>query len=244
MSHVALRRAAICLLYDPALAAAVATDPERALAALELTVEERHLLAAVPPAAWSADPDRGTRLIAALADEFPASLALAPDRAGGFVSSAAFRRVVRERGSMAAAFGEHLAADPRAGDVARLEGAVAAVRRAPRRAGASPPGHLRLAPHARVLAVRGGTTGRLEALRRGTPASAAGDAPETILVVRDGRSGEVTMEELSDALAAVLTRALDGAPIPLLTATLAGFGASPDEAAATLATLRADGVLV
>src|SRR5262249_18822347 len=149
----------IRLLHDPVLAAALCDDPARALADVDLGADERAWLLATPPAAWRTDPARPDRVRHALAEEYPATLALDRARAASFFASPAFHRAVRGRGSWGLAFGDHLAGsgEARARVIARLERAIAEVRRAPRRrapaAPASLPARLRLAPWARVVCV-------------------------------------------------------------------------------------------
>lgn len=228
MSHLALRRVVVRLLHDPVFAAALAADPERALAGVELVGEERAWLVATPAAAWRTDPARPGRVLAALADEFPATLALVPERARTFLASTPFHAAIQERGSLAAAFAAHLACEggARVRAVARLEGAVAERRRAG--SGAPRPGELRLAPHLAVVHVAVGALDLLAALRAGARGGAVGpgEAPVLVVVPPDR---EATLEPLAPALAALLELARGGASRAALAAEARRQGADSGE---------------
>lgn len=143
MSRLELQRVMVRMLYDPEFTASVLADPARALPGDALTAEERAWLARPDARAWRADPDRPHRALAVLGREYPAAVALAVASAGGagalrrFFATELFAKVVTERGSMAAAFGDHLAGlvetfevtDRRVAPLARLEQAVVLLRR-------------------------------------------------------------------------------------------------------------------
>src|SRR5262245_39972385 len=169
MSHLALRRVMVRMLHDPAFTAAVYADPAHALAGVDLTTLERRWLAEAPPAAWRTDPERPARVLAALLDEFPASAGRAPARVARFFTSEHFHHAVQARGSLALAFGAPLVgdADPIVANLARLETAIARVRRAPRAPQPSAPGDLRRTPAAAVVRVRTGTLALYKAIREG-----------------------------------------------------------------------------
>jgi hypothetical protein len=246
MSHTALRRVVIRLLYDPTLAEALSVDPRTALAGADVSDDELAWLLAVPSAAWRVDPARPERLLAALADEYPGSLALAPARAGAFVQSPHFHQTVQERGSLAVAFGDHMAADadPRLVAVARLERATAVVRRAPRRLSASPPGRLRLTPAGRVIRLARGAGDLLSALRAGIAPPRLGPGDEPLLVLRAGATLEVTIERLEEGLATLLEEAAGGTTRRGLEASIGRAGVAPSEAAAIVDDLVAGAVLI
>jgi hypothetical protein len=246
MSHTALRRVAIRLLHDPALVVALHAEPLRALAGASLSADEIAWLMTVPVAAWRTDPARSERLSRALTDEFPASMCLAPERATRFFSSPHFHAVVQDRGSLAENFASYMAEDPdpRVGALAVLEGAAAAVRRAPKRHAESPPGHRRTAPHARVVRVRCGAPALLEALRRGGPQPPLGIARDDLLVLRDPATSEVTIESLSLELRAILHAASMPTPLEQLVARACSLGAQPTEAMTMLDDLVAAAILV
>lgn len=229
MSHVALRRVVVRLLHDPVFAAALAADPDRALAGLALEPDERAWLVATPAAAWRTDPARPDRVRAALAAEFPATLALVPERARTFFASPAFHAAVQARGSLAAAFAEHLACEggARVRAVARLEAVIAECRR---RAPARPlrPGDLRLAPHLAVVRVAAGALDLLGELRNGRRGGGVGPGEEAVLVAVPP-NGDATVEPLTPALAALLERAREGASRTELAAEARRHGADPGE---------------
>ena len=243
MSHTALRRVMVRMLHDPAFTAAVYAAPEATLADVDLTATERAWLTAEPRAAWATDPDRPARVLAALRDEFPVSSARAPARTAGFFASPAFHRAVQERGSLALALGEHLAADPdpAIAALATLESAIARVRRAPRTLQPSAPGTLRRSPAAAVVHVPVGTLARYHPRPAGD-APAADDA-EHLLGIRTPATGEVTVEDIPTPLALLLDSA--GAPTSRddLLATARRLGADPGEDADIVDQLVADGLL-
>jgi hypothetical protein len=246
MSHTALRRIAVRLLHDPTLLRALHEDPSRALAGITLSPEERSWLLAVPAAAWSTDADRPRRVLSALRDEFPASFALAPARAEAFLRSPHFHAAIQDRGSLAVAFGEHVAGqgDETVVAVARLETATAIVRRAPVRVPPSPPGWLRLTPAARVVRVARGGAALLAAVREDRPLPRTDPDDEPLLVLRLPATLEVTIEPLSDALAALLTRAESPRPRSTLEVLVRSLGGEADATASIVDDLVADAVLV
>lgn len=248
----------IRLLHDPSFAARVHADPARALAGVDLTAVERAWLVAVPAAAWRTDPERPLRVFGALADEYPATCALAADHVAAFFASDEFHAAVQERGSLALAFGAHAlrAADPRARAVASLEQAIASVRRASRDSRPATPStdappapaatdRLRLAARVRVLHVPAGALALLAAARAGhAPLPELGAADEPVLVVAASADAEVTVEPLTPALAALLERATGGASRAGLLATARTLGAGGNEDAEIVDGLVADGLLV
>ena len=151
MSHVALQRVMVRMLYDAAFTDEVLRDPATALRDVELSDDERAFLARPDPRAWKIDPERPRRSLTVLLQEYPASFALVHRSDGlgplqAFFGTPRFHAVVQDRGSMAAAFGDHLvqlAEEGAAGGepvtaLARLEQATAKLRR--RNAPASRPG--------------------------------------------------------------------------------------------------------
>lgn len=143
LSHVALQRVMVRMLFDPEYARRVLSQPQSALAGEMLTDQERSWLLRPDPRAWRADPERPLRSLDVLLREFPTSASLAVRASGGpealreYFSSELFHRVIRERGSMALGFGQHLVrlvesgrvADRRVIPLARLETAIARIRR-------------------------------------------------------------------------------------------------------------------
>ena len=246
MSHTALRRVTIRLLHDPTFAATLATDPTAVLDDAGLSDDERAWLLAVPAAAWRTDPERPRRVLAGLAEEYVASLALAASRGDTFFASRHFHRAVQERGSLAVALGRHLSedADPRVAAVARLELAVATVRRAPRRVRPSPAGVVRLAPYACVVRVARGTDEILARLRAGgVPGPIAAD-DDTLLVVRADETLEVTIERLEEGVARVLAQARDPTSRSDLEALVVELGGDSDEATTLIDGFVAEAILI
>jgi hypothetical protein len=245
MSHTVLRRVAIRLLHDPAFVEALHDDPARALANVDLSSEEQRWLVRVPRAAWRADPDRPDRVLAALRDEFPATVGLAPTRAAGFLRSKEFHAAVQERGSLAVAFGTYMAgdADRRVTTIARLESAVASVRRAPNHVAPSRDGRLRLVPSARIVRVPAGAAELLAAVRAGTPEPALASNDEPVLVLRAQGSEDVTIERLSPDLATLLDLAASEVSRGELEAAIRSHGSTPAEAVEIVDGLVSEAIL-
>jgi hypothetical protein len=247
MSHLALRRIMIRMLHDPGFAAAVYADATGALAGIDVAAAEIAWLTREPRAAWRTDADRPLRVIAALAEEYPAAVALATEHAAGFVRSREFHAAVQERGSLALAFGAYLmrASDRAARAVACLEQAIAAVRRAPRVPTPSATGWLRLTPRAALRTVPEGTLAFLERMRDGHDGGRLGAAEETVLAELPPESDDVGLELVEPGLAAILRRAADAecARDSLLAAARAE-GADPGEDAEIVDRLVADHLLL
>lgn len=168
MSHHALQKLVVRMLFDEAFVAAVHTDPDEALAGTGLTATERTQLLSVDQRAWRYDALRRRRTLRTLVEEYKVSttIALAETRSLAslerFFSSSFFHASVQQRGSMGLAFSEFLLDGCRQGawtapqlpDVIRLEAAMVACRRSLAREAA--PGelpdslhdrlHIRLAP--------------------------------------------------------------------------------------------------
>lgn len=145
MSHVALQRVVVRMLWDPEFVARVYATPEVALAADELDPDEIAWLTKPDRRAWATDPQRRARTLHGLLEEFPASGALAANHERGlfvldrFFSSTTFHAAVRDGFSLALAFGAYLArevsgavSDPRVRALASVEGALASIRRSPK----------------------------------------------------------------------------------------------------------------
>jgi len=236
----------IRLLHDPGLVAALYDDPARALAGVDVNAIEVAWLTAQPRVAWCTDPARPARVLAALAAEFPATCALAAERAAEFFASFAFHAAVQTRGSLALAFGDHLAAsdDRRVRTLAVLERAIAVVRRAPRAHETIALGALRLSARACVVRVATGGLALLAAVRTGEEPETLAAGDEAVLAFARTVDDEVTLEPLEPALAAVLERAQGPTPEPELRAEARRHGAEAGEDAEVLASLVADGLLV
>ncbi len=245
MSHTTLRRVVIRLLHDPAFVTATYAEPDRAFAGMALTDAERGWLLAQPRAAWSTDPERPKRVLRALLDEFPATTTLVPDRPAGFFQSAAFHRAVQERGSLAAAFAEHLGdgGDALVAGSARIEAAIARVRRAPRPR-PRPDGRLRCTPWAAVVAVAAGGVDAYAAVREGRTPEPLGAGTDAVLVLRSDAAGVVGVEDISDALAGLLEAARTPQEHATLCAVARTLGAEAGEDADVVDDLVRDRLLL
>ncbi len=236
----------IRVLHDPTFAATLATDPDRALAGVEVTPIERRWLTDVTPAAWRTDRDRPARVLAALAEEFPLTSRLAPARASGFFAAPEFHEAVQRRGSLALAFGAYLGRsdDPRVRALAALESAIAAIRRARPVAAPTEALGLGLSPGAIVVSVPAGTLALTAALRAGDPGGGLGPGEETVLAFASTPGGEVTLEPLEPELRALLDLAAAGCTRDMLLAAARRHGAEAGEDREILDRLLSDGLLV
>jgi len=247
MSHLALRRVMIRLLHDPSFATALRADPDRALGGVDLTASERTWLVDAAPAAWSTDPDRPARVLAALVEEYPLTTRLAPDRAAGFFAAPEFHDAVQSRGSLALALGAYLgrdASDPRVRALGALERAIAEVRRARPSATVRNVTQLRLASRARVVRLPAGTLDLAAALRGDARGGELGTDEEAVLVLRTIPRDEVTLEALAPELAALLERAASGALREELHTVARLQGAEAGEDEQIVDQLISDGLLV
>ena len=273
MSATELQRVVVRMLHDPALVAAVYADADAALAGVPLSATERAWLVAPDRRRWGADPHRRARQLHALLDEYPASGALAGRGVGvarldAFFSSSAFHGCIQARGSLALAFGAYLAdlgVDVAA--VARIEWAVARVRRAPPRpivassfVADSPDVAWRLAPWVDAFVAAPGALRRqqqLAAWATSHPQGAVGalldptwrlppapeaDAPTGLLVER-GVAGGVGIGEVDADLAALLADRRARTAGALIDALVA-LGAGSDEAPTLAAEMVTDALLI
>jgi hypothetical protein len=249
MSAVALRHMMIRLLHDPVLVEQLHRQPSVALDGIDLTPTEHRWLLATPRAAWHTDPDRPQRVLTALEEEFPVSVAAAPPNRLAFFGAPAFHEAVQQRGSLAAAFGAWLVTvvTPHVAVMAEIETTIAQTRRAPRVPPRSPGNDRRLTPAARLLAMPAGTLGRYERARQGgqLPVPAAAPAArEALLVFRPPRERHVTVEQLPTALAELLELARTPHPRAGLVAAARRFGAERGEDEEIVAGLETDGLLL
>ncbi len=156
MSHHTLQKLLVRMLFDEEFVAGVYSDPDGALAELELTEAERGQLLSVDRRAWGHDPLRKRRTLRTLVEEFKVSttIILAETRSLAslerFFSSQFFHRAVHERGSLGLAFSEFLLDGcrhglwkaPQISDIVRLEAAIAGCRRTLAREGSHEAGEL------------------------------------------------------------------------------------------------------
>lgn len=143
MSHVAVQRVMVRMLFDRGYAERVLTAPKAALEGEGISEQERAWLLRPDARAWRADAGRPRRALSALLQEYPTSFALIVrsmgtlDALSAYFSSPHFKRAVGPGGSMALAFGDFLIeevyagriADPRVAALAGLERAIAALHR-------------------------------------------------------------------------------------------------------------------
>ncbi|MEZ4266716.1 MAG: hypothetical protein R3F39_10085 [Myxococcota bacterium] len=268
MSHQALQRVLVRLLYDPAFAAAAFADPDAALAEVALTPAERGWLRDADPRPFRLDPMRRTRTLKALLDEYPASLALVLHAGSqdldAFFSSPAFHDAIQTRQALAPIFGRWLAAlsapHRRTAAVARLEAALSALRRPKTPGATSVPDHLALPERFALARLPEGTSALyahvrahlvalgpnpIEALYQTPPDLGrlplpSPSATESLLLERLA-DGSFDISELPDALADLLAAA--PASREALQAIARAHGAEPPEDAEVLDDLLSDGLL-
>ena len=283
MSATALQRVVVRMMYDDAFRQRVYANPERALRDLSLTLQERQWLIAPPANAYGADAYRSSRALTGLLEEFPVAGALAARLSRGaqrlqqFFASSDFHQCVQTRGSMAAAFGDYLASGvfrsrqtpPELAPIARLETAIAQVRRAPSPlpgdpAPITPQTPLGLAPWVALLTLHPDTLTRYSALladlrQRG------GDLVETVLDTRHrlprgpalrgaatafalvsqmpGSDGP-SLESVNDDLGKLLSAANTPQSAADLQRLVEAMDCDPDEAREVIAGLVEDRILI
>lgn len=227
-----------------------------------LSDAERAAFQRVDPRAFRADAERAHRAVVAIADELPVTIAVAGLDAvyALFHREDAFGAVVRGDVAMAVVFAAHLEAV--AGDVARIEGAMATARRRGR-------GHHQLALAAGVdvvavdnddvidayAAVRASlgvdATAAAAAVcagaRRSWPAAstAPGPAPSPAWILVTGAQGAAALSRCSAALGALLAAVGGGVDVDGAVAAARSLGCDDDdEALALVDELVGDGLIV
>jgi hypothetical protein len=257
VSAAALQRVAVRMLFDAKFADAVYRDPEAAVRGLPLTAAEREWLRRPDRRAWAADPLRRWRALTGLLEEYPVTGALVHRRHGdlssldAFFSSPAFHACIQERRSLALCFGDFAAghADPRARAAARVERAIARVRR-PR----PPAGELSSA--AEGVTASAGSLAMYQALAprvpgveavvdpRALPATLPPIGPgEEHLVAERTPDGGVGLGEASEPLVALLEAAREGAARADLLALARRYGCEEGEDAEVVDGLIDEGLL-
>lgn len=114
MSHTALQRVIVRMLYDPQLVSRVFANPASALANEDITEEEGNWLVQTDRRAYDVDTLRRARTLTALVEEYPVSCQSWVTQAGTtdalelFFSKSEFHDCVQSRGSLALAFGDYL----------------------------------------------------------------------------------------------------------------------------------------
>lgn len=265
-----IQRVVVRMLHDPELRAAVYATGREALPEVALTDAEVAMLTRPDPRAWSVDPHRSDRVLAALLDELAATaLALVADGARiaslyAFFRSPHFHEAIMARRSLVPAFADHLAwlaTTERARSLLSLERAIAALRRVDPGGHEEPPvaGAMRISRRFSPIALAEGTLAAWEAVKK-----AVGDDASAALVAEtrprlaevDPHAREWVLLELpapgepplagyvSDALGRLLQAAAQSVARARLTSIAVEEGASPAEAAEILDDLVADGLLI
>lgn len=250
MSHAALQRVVVRMLWDPEFVERVYATPLVALAGDDLESDEIAWLTQPDRRAWATDPARRARTLHGLLEEFPAAGALAARHERGlhvldrFFSSTTFHACIRDGASLALAFGSYLAreaaaatTDSRIRALASVEGGVASLRRAPA-SPLLPAGRLALRARARLLDAPAGTAALLAEITRrlasapGGPvaAIAAGTRSLTEALPALGPDHEITplLAILDDAGAAALEE-VSPALCAVLRFAASENGATPDD---------------
>jgi len=249
MTTQRLQRMVVRMLFDPILVDRIYGDQE----VKGLEEASRTLLKQADRRAWGIDPYRRSRALTALIDEFPASSAQAGvSTLDAFFSSAVFHDCISDRTSMAAAFAQWLA--QRAGPVARIEGAMAQVRRPRPKTGSG----LVLSPTVAIFTVPSGTLEQYQTLRarlgdnpvaalaEGTiePVTRVSRRGKEHLLVETAANGEVTVSSASGGLTKLLEAATNPCTRARLLAIARDLGATSTQAGQVVDGLKTDGLLV
>ncbi len=241
MSARALQHVVVCAHHGCAFVDALARET--------LTPAEQAMFHAVDRRAFAADADRRHRIVAAVIDELPVSVAVAglPAVYALFDDRSCFYPVVLGTAPIAVAFAAAL--EPLAADAARLEGAIARARRRRRRGRG-----IRRAEGVEVVCVDDDAVARyqaaretlgdrpLEAIGGGARLAGIGGGDRAWALTTRGQAG-VELGGCSAALGQLLQRC-DGFDDDGFVACARALGCdSDDEAATLLADLIADGLL-
>jgi hypothetical protein len=241
MSARALQHVVVCAHHGCAFVDALVTET--------LTPAEQAMFRAVDRRAFAADPDRRHRVVSAVIDELPVTVAIAglPAVYALFDDRSCFFPVVQGKAPLAVAFAAAL--EPLAADAARLEGAIARARRRRRRVRG-----IRRAEGVEVVCVDDGAVARyqaarealgdrpLEAIGGGARLAGIGGGDTAWALATRGPAG-VELGGCSAALGQLLQRC-DGFDDDGFVACARALGCdSDDEAAALLADLLADGLV-
>ena len=262
MSAAGLQRVIVRMMFDPAFRDAVYGAPEQALAGAEVSEVERGWLVARDRRAYATDVTRQARALLALEEELPAACAWA--RAQGvmleaFFGSGKFHGCVEGRGLMVLAFAEWLVANAgvEVGELARVEGEIARLRRSARAGtsvstststststgtGTGTGTGLRLGRRVRVVRVRVGVLEMWAAAREGRVEGGVGEVEVEVLLER-GEDGGCTGEVLESGLAAVLRVAAGGVERGQVVEEVVRQGGERAEAEEIVDGLMASGVL-
>ncbi len=244
-----LQRMVVRMLFDPTL-----VDRIYAGKAIDgLDDEARAQLTHADRRAWGTDQYRRSRALTGLIEEFPASSAQAGvGTLETFFSSSVFHRCIEDGGSMTEAFARWIA--QRAGPVARIEQAMAQVRRPEPQYGKG----LVLSPRVAMITVSSGTLNQFQAIR-----AQLGDHPLDRLVKREvqpverpplrgkehllveaNEAGEVKVNSANAGLAKLLDAASAPSPRERLIAVARDLGVSQAQAQQVVRELVNDGLLV
>ena len=203
--------------------------------------------------AWATDPYRRPRALTALLEEFPASAAQAGvGKLDAFFSSTEFHQVCDARGSMALSFGTWL--ESLAGPVARLERALAQVRRPAEHPGTG----IGLPSTVALIELPAGVIDQYQALRaqlgahpvphlvqgHARPVALPPSAETQSLVVQASEDGQVSLTPANPSLAALLQAAQVACSRETLEAEAVALGASAQEAGEIIDDLLSEGLLV
>jgi len=269
--HRRLQRTLFRMQADPGFAHALLLGDEEAVASTALSPEDLRLLAGVEPAALSADPGgkRRTQIAGNAASEFRLTLAavarcaLAPEFLEAFLASPELHGAMARDGRLPLAFADYAArraeeaGEATVGAIARLESAMARLRRAQSSPAARAPlraDEVRLSARAAVETLPAGTAAFAEALGRSlvepcaSPATPTLSGEELVLLTAEPaanghRLGSVSVEVLSPPADLLLARARESLDAAARAAFAREHGAEPAELERFLDTFVADGVL-
>ncbi len=249
MSPQALQKMVVRMLFDPTLVDQVYDNaPVEGLDELG-----RAMLTQPDRRAWGTDPYRRPRALTALLEEFPASAAQAGvSRLDAFFSSPDFHQLCDTRGSMALSFGTWV--ESLAGPVARLERALAQVRRP----AVSPAPGIGLPSTVVIVQLPAGAIDQYQALRaqlgahpvqclvqgNARPVALPPSAETQSLLVQASEDGNISLTPANPSLAALLQAAKTATSREKLEQKAVALGASAQEAQEIIDDLLSEGLLV
>ncbi len=268
MSHTALQRVIVRMLYDPQFVTQIFNDPATALTNEHLSADERSWLVQSDRRAFRVDTLRRARTLTALVEEYPVSCHSWVGKSGntdaldGFFSETRFHSCIQSRGSLALAFGDHLLGPelirrcPELRSFATLEQKMAGLRRT--QPAEKTTNALCLVPKTAVISLPEGAVFNyqtiLEQLTQHPEGLVAGalktstdmglvptKGTEWLRIAMASETGNISLEILPDTLAELL------AALPLERAILeqqtSSLGATADEAREIITELIEDGVI-
>lgn len=252
MSHIALQRVIVRMMFDPEFCKQIFQNSARTLDGVDVSDNEREWLTQPDARAYGTDPHFAARTLLGLLGEYPVSGAIGV-RTGAplqrFFSSNRLHGSVQNGTSLALAFGAWLQNEPRIKDArvresARIEHAMAELRRGH----GQPVGtEISLGASVNLTHTAAGALGLFQQVGSalGTQSINAAErainprhpltigaleaGPKQCLLLEKHPDGNIALEVLSDALAALLKKARAGCTYTEMLAEARNQGADPGE---------------